>query len=47
MQANEIPESYIDQIVKFIEQNTGGAQLGTGGDTYVDPYTGTYLIYQR
>ncbi|KAF8315146.1 phospholipase A-2-activating protein [Clavulina sp. PMI_390] len=40
LQANELPESYIDQVVKFIEQNTAGQQLGTGSGGYADPFTG-------
>ena len=40
LQSNELPESYIDQVVKFIEQNTAGQQLGTGSNAYVDPFTG-------
>ena len=40
LQANEISEAYIDQVVQFIEKNTAGQQLGVGGDTYVDPHTG-------
>lgn len=27
-------------MVDFIQKNTGGVELGTGGSTYVDPYTG-------
>lgn len=37
---NDLPPSYLDQVVGFIEQNTKGVQLGTGGDDYVDPFTG-------
>ena len=40
LQANELEMSYIDQVVKFIEQNTAGVQLGTGGAEYSDPFTG-------
>lgn len=40
LQTNDLPESYIDQVVKFIEQNTAGQQLGTGSSDYVDPFTG-------
>lgn len=40
---NELPETYADQVVEFIEKNTEGVKLGQGGEssTYVDPYTGT------
>lgn len=34
----ELPQSYIDQVVQFIEKNTGGATLGSQGNS--DPYTG-------
>ena len=43
LQNNELEMSYIDQVVKFIEQNTAGVQLGTGGEEYQDPFTG--MIY--
>ncbi|KAM0753585.1 PFU-domain-containing protein [Meredithblackwellia eburnea MCA 4105] len=37
----ELPISYIDQVVKHIEANSGGVALGTGASNeYVDPYTG-------
>lgn len=39
LQANELPLSYIDEVVQFIEKNTSGVNLG-GGEEYVDPYTG-------
>lgn len=38
---NELPASYLDQVVQFIEKNTAGVNLGSGGNNeYVDPYTG-------
>ncbi|WVF71170.1 hypothetical protein IAT40_005968 [Kwoniella sp. CBS 6097] len=40
---NELPSSYTEEVVAFIEKNTAGVQLGQGGNdtsTYVDPYTG-------
>jgi hypothetical protein len=39
---NELPMSYVDQVVKFIESNTGGAQLGAASSSagFVDPFTG-------
>jgi hypothetical protein len=40
LQTNDLPESYIDEVVKFIERNTAGVQLGGGANEYVDPYTG-------
>jgi phospholipase A-2-activating protein len=37
LERNGLEMGYIDQVVKFIEQNTGGVQLGVGGGA-VDPY---------
>ncbi|KAK1923997.1 WD40-repeat-containing domain protein [Papiliotrema laurentii] len=38
---HDVPISYIDQIVAFIEKNTEGVPLGQGSsNAYVDPYTG-------
>jgi hypothetical protein len=44
LHANELPLTYIDQVVKFIEQNTAGVSLGTSNE-FVDPYTGSYLPF--
>ena len=41
LQANELPLSYLDEVVRFIEKNTAGVSLGGGGGQYNDPYTGT------
>jgi hypothetical protein len=40
LEMNELPLTYIDEVVKFIEKNTAGVNIGTGGEDYVDPYTG-------
>lgn len=40
LETNDLPLSYIDEVVKFIEKNTSGVNIGTGGEEYVDPYTG-------
>ncbi|KAJ9121468.1 hypothetical protein QFC22_002084 [Naganishia vaughanmartiniae] len=40
---NELPMTYVDQVIKFIESNTGGVSLGSGSSAaagYVDPFTG-------
>lgn len=40
---HELPLTYIDQVVEFIDKNAGGVSLGaTGGANgqYVDPFTG-------
>ncbi|KAE8256447.1 hypothetical protein A4X13_0g2627 [Tilletia indica] len=38
LEKNELPASYVDQVVKFIEKNTEAISIGTSD--YVDPYTG-------
>ncbi|KAK0211219.1 phospholipase A-2-activating protein [Desarmillaria ectypa] len=40
LEKNDLPLSYIDQVVQFIEKNTSGVNLGSGGEDYVDPFTG-------
>ncbi|EAU88837.2 phospholipase A-2-activating protein [Coprinopsis cinerea okayama7 len=40
LEANELSLNYIDEVVKFIEKNTAGVNIGTGNEEYVDPYTG-------
>jgi len=51
LESNDLPLSYIDEVVKFIEKNTSGVNIGTGGEEYVDPYTGDCLdwvgVYSR
>ncbi|KAI0306420.1 phospholipase A-2-activating protein [Multifurca ochricompacta] len=39
LEQNDLPLSYIDQVVHFIEKNTGGVNLGRN-EEYVDPFTG-------
>lgn len=39
LEQNDLPLSYIDQVVQFIEKNTGGVNLG-GNEEFVDPFTG-------
>lgn len=36
---NDLPMSYLDQVVKFIEQQVGGVNIGSSNE-YVDPFTG-------
>ena len=45
LQANELPLSYLDEVVRFIEKNTAGVSLGGGDGQYSDPFTGTNLPY--
>ncbi|PPQ99219.1 hypothetical protein CVT24_009238 [Panaeolus cyanescens] len=40
LQSNDLPLTYIDEVVRFIEKNTSGVAIGTGGEEYVDPFTG-------
>ncbi|RPD66480.1 phospholipase A-2-activating protein [Lentinus tigrinus ALCF2SS1-7] len=39
LQNNDLPLSYLDEVVRFIEKNTAGATIGTGAQMS-DPYTG-------
>jgi len=39
LDANDLPHTYLDEVVKFIEKNTTPVNLG-GSDEYVDPFTG-------
>lgn len=45
LQNNELPLTYIDEVVRFIEKNTAGVNIGTGGNEYIDPYTGCFLTF--
>lgn len=47
LQANELPLSYLDEVVKFIEKNTAGISLGGGGNQYSDPYTGADTLVKK
>jgi phospholipase A-2-activating protein len=40
LESNNLPLTYIDEVVKFIEKNTAGVNIGGGGDEYSDPFTG-------
>ena len=40
LEQNELPTSYLDEVVRFIEKNTTGVNLGGGSNDFVDPYTG-------
>lgn len=39
LEQNDLSTNYIDEVVKFIEKNTSGVNLGVSNE-YVDPYTG-------
>lgn len=43
LERNDLPSSYLDEVVKFIEKNTSGVTLGTNAD-YVDPFTGVVFF---
>jgi phospholipase A-2-activating protein len=32
--------NHLDQVAQFIEKNASGINLDSGGENYVDPYTG-------
>ncbi|KAF8643795.1 hypothetical protein AX16_008814 [Volvariella volvacea WC 439] len=40
LQDNDLPLTYLDEVVKFIEKNTSGVNIGGASEEYVDPYTG-------
>lgn len=40
LEANELSLTYVDEVVRFIEKNTAGVAIGTGGEAYNDPFTG-------
>ncbi|KAM5530207.1 hypothetical protein V8D89_016121 [Ganoderma adspersum] len=40
LQSNDLPMSYLDQVVQFIEKNTAGVNIGGANNQFVDPYTG-------
>lgn len=44
LQSNDLPLTYLDEVVKFIEKGTSGVSLGGGGEDYVDPFTGACRI---
>jgi phospholipase A-2-activating protein len=44
LERNELPTTYVDQVVQFIQNNTTGVNLGSGNNEYVDPYTGKHCI---
>jgi hypothetical protein len=46
LQANDLPLSYVDQIVNFIERNTGGVHIGRN-EEFVDPFTGDFTFFLR
>jgi hypothetical protein len=43
LERNDLPMSYLDQVVQFIEKNTAGVTLGANND-FVDPFTGEFVI---
>ena len=43
LQENELPLSYLDEVVRFIEKNTAGVNIGNSASSqFVDPYTGEW-----
>lgn len=42
LESNDLPTTYVDQVVQFIEKNTSGVNLGSS-EEFVDPYTGSFV----
>ena len=42
LERNELPMTYIDQVVQFIEKNTSSVSLGSNNE-YIDPFTGEHV----
>ncbi|KAH9854795.1 WD-40 repeat-containing protein [Lenzites betulinus] len=40
LESNDLPLSYLDEVVRFIEKNASGVTLGAPSQQYSDPYTG-------
>ncbi|KAI0782211.1 phospholipase A-2-activating protein [Abortiporus biennis] len=40
LEKHDLPLSYLDEVVKFIEKNSSAVNISTGSSTFVDPYTG-------
>ncbi len=40
LQNNDLPLSYLDQVVQFIEKNSASVNIGGDNNQFVDPYTG-------
>lgn len=40
LEDNDLPLSYIDEVVRFIEKNTAGVNIGSSNSEFVDPFTG-------
>ncbi|KAJ7578487.1 phospholipase A-2-activating protein [Mycena floridula] len=40
LEKNDLPLTYLDEVVRFIESNTEGVKLGAANEDYVDPFTG-------
>ncbi|CCM00008.1 uncharacterized protein FIBRA_02033 [Fibroporia radiculosa] len=40
LQKQELPMTYLDEVVRFIEKNTSGVNIGGGGNQFADPFTG-------
>lgn len=45
LQNNDLPLSYLDEVVRFIEKSTAGTTIGATGEPSSDPFTGTLQSY--
>lgn len=43
LENHELPLTYLDEVVKFIEKNVSGVNISGGNSQYVDPFTGALL----
>lgn len=44
LESHDLPLSYLDEVVRFIEKNATGVTMSSaGGNEYVDPFTGNCI----
>lgn len=42
LETNDLPLSYLDEVVRFIEKNTASVSIGSGSNDFSDPFTGKF-----
>lgn len=45
LQKNDLNPMFLDQVAKFIIDNTRGQTLGLGNTSFSDPFTGKFTVY--
>jgi hypothetical protein len=45
LEKHDLPLSYIDQVVAFIEKNAQNVTIGPSREEYMDPFTGWCLLH--